>query len=134
MGIEPFLVTSTLNGVMAQRLVRTICSQCKRPSHRQDEAKRFADHLGAGWGKGTVYEGAGCKACGGTGYSGRTAIFELLEMGDALRAAVLERSDLANLQKIAAQAGLRSLRHDGLAKVMAGLTTVEEVLRVTQEH
>jgi general secretion pathway protein E len=134
MGVEPFLVTSTLNGVMAQRLVRTLCHQCKRPSHLQDEAKRFAEHLGVAWGTATAYEGAGCKACGGTGYSGRTAIFELLDMGEDLRAAVLERTDLASLQKIATQAGLRTLRHDGLAKVMAGLTTVEEVLRVTQEH
>ncbi|MEE8332329.1 MAG: GspE/PulE family protein [Alphaproteobacteria bacterium] len=135
MGIEPFLIASALNGVMAQRLARALCANCKRPMRAPDEVRRMADALGIGWTDDTTcYEAAGCEDCGGTGYSGRTAIFELLEVTDGLRATVLDRPDGRRLRIAAERDGLRSLRHDGMRKVMAGLTTLEEVLRVTQEQ
>jgi len=134
MGIEPFLITSALNGVMAQRLARALCNECKRPLAAPGEARRLADEVGVGWSDSAAcFEAVGCESCGGTGYSGRTAIFELLEMTDALRAAVLDRTDATRLRAAARQGGLSPLRHDGMRKVMAGLTTIEEVLRVTQE-
>jgi general secretion pathway protein E len=135
MGIEPFLIASALGGVMAQRLARALCANCKRPMRAPDEVRRMADSLGIGWTDETAcYEAAGCEDCGGTGYSGRTAIFELLEVTDGLRATVLDRPDGRRLRIAAERDGLRSLRHDGLRKIMAGLTTLEEVLRVTQEQ
>jgi len=135
MGIEPFLITSALNGVMAQRLTRALCDACKRPLGAPGEARRMADALGIGWTDAAAcYEAVGCDACGGTGYRGRTAIFELLEMTDDMRAAVLDRTDGTRLRDAARRTGLSPLRHDGMRKVMAGLTTLEEILRVTQEE
>ncbi|MEE8445291.1 MAG: ATPase, T2SS/T4P/T4SS family, partial [Alphaproteobacteria bacterium] len=135
MGIEPFLIASALNGVMAQRLARALCTACKRPMRAADEVLRMAAALGiGGTDEATCYEAAGCGDCGGTGYSGRTAIFELLDVTDGLRATVLDRPDGARLRIAAERDGLRSLRHDGMRKVLAGLTTAEEVLRVTQEQ
>jgi len=135
MGIEPFLITSALNGAMAQRLARSLCTSCKRPLRATDEARRLTEGLGIGWtGDAACCEAVGCEACGGTGYSGRTAIFELLEATDDLRDAVRRGADATELRGVAARAGLRTLRQDGMRKVLAGQTTIEEILRVTQER
>jgi general secretion pathway protein E len=134
MGIEPFLITSALSGVMAQRLVRTLCPACKRPMASADNAAQIARSIGFEWdAHAAAFEAVGCGACGESGYQGRTAIFELLDLDDELRAAVLDRVDLSRIREIAARRGLRTLRGDGLAKVAAGVTTFEEILRITQE-
>lgn len=131
MDIEPFLITSTLTGVLAQRLVRTICSHCSEPA--QPSAAELAQ-LGASEElKGAFRRGAGCDRCFKTGYQGRRGIFELLTMNDPLRVMVNRRSDATQLKRLALEHGMTTLRQSGLALVCAGKTTVAEVLRVTQD-
>ncbi|MCG3136677.1 MAG: Type II secretion system protein E [Phycisphaerae bacterium] len=129
MGVEPFLISSTIEGVLAQRLVRTICKHCRK-SIDADRDRLPADfELGRGE---TIYQGVGCRNCRGTGYAGRLGIFELLTFSDELRELVVQRASANILLKEAVRNGLQLLRHDGWDKVRAGLTTIEEVLRVTK--
>ena len=130
MGIEPFLVSSSLVGVMAQRLVRRVCPSCRVASVAEDAE---ATEIGLRRGARIFAAGAGCEGCKGTGYRGRTGIHELLVLDDAVRSLVMQRSDAAAVRRYATQHGMPTLRDDGAAKVAAGETTVEEVLRVTQE-
>jgi len=126
MGIEPFLVTSTLAGAMAQRLVRTICEECKE-AYEPDR-----DRLPAGLDiepGAPLYRGAGCRACRGTGYHGRTGVFELMVATDAIRERIMARSSASQIAVTAKEEGMRFLRQDGWAKVRAGVTTPEEVMR-----
>jgi general secretion pathway protein E/type IV pilus assembly protein PilB len=130
MGIEPFLVASTIEGVMAQRLVRTICPQCKIEYHPEDHAipydfPRNGDRL-------VLHKGAGCRACHQTGFRGRMGIFELMSTGDTIRELCVQRVNAAAIRKQALQEGMITLRQDGWRKVLAGLTTIEEVARVTK--
>ncbi len=125
MGIEDYLLSSALLGVLAQRLVRLICPQCKAPAPPGEGV--------LGEGEGTVYLGRGCEACAHTGYQGRTGIYELLLMDDTLRQLILRRADAVTIRQAAHEAGMRSLSSDGWDKVRAGLTTPQEVLRVTHE-
>ncbi len=122
MGIEPFLMASTLELVIAQRLVRKICDQC-RVSYTSDD-KRFFPKAS------TLYKGKGCKNCGNTGYKGRTAIFELIEIDDSLEDLILKHPSSREIWELAQKNGARSLFEDGLAKVKNGVTTIEELLRV----
>jgi len=124
MGVEPYLITSSLVAVLAQRLVRRICPHCKVPAGRQytPEGEQIE-----------VFRGRGCEQCFQTGYLGRIGIFELMEMNDELRRLVMQNADATRLAEVARRHGMRTLREDGWLKVRAGITTVEEVLRVTQE-
>jgi len=124
MGVEEYLISSTVVAVLAQRLVRVICPKCKAPA-----GKRTAPD-------GQVVEsfkGAGCEACFGSGYKGRLGIFELMELNDELRNLILAKADAATLTAAARRNGMRTLREDGWLKVSLGMTSADEVLRVTQE-
>lgn len=134
MGVEDYLLTSTLNAVIAQRLVRILCSHCRRPYEAAPELveelklRRFtvADPV-------TLYRHVGCDHCNGTGYQGRTAVLELVVMTDPVRRLVLKHADANDIQNAAVAEGMRTMHEDGLLKVLEGTTTVEELVRVTQE-
>ncbi len=130
MGIEPFLIASSAIGIMAQRLVRKICERCKKPSAAGPELLRS---LGIASGPADFYRGEGCPACKNTGYQGRVGLFELMELNDAVRGMIVAKASSNSIKSAAAQAGFRTLRQEGLIKAAHGITTVEEVLRVTQE-
>ena len=131
MGIEPFLVASSLIGVLAQRLLRTICSKCKMeyvPTHEE------VSGVGLDPKKVTVlYKGKGCRTCQGSGYQGRTGIYELMLIDDDIRALILKNTDSSTIKHKARERGMITLRDDGAEKVRQGITTAEEVSRVTQE-
>ncbi|GBE36582.1 type II secretion system protein E [bacterium BMS3Bbin07] len=127
MGVENYLVSSTLIGVMAQRLVRRICPECKTQYHViEDMVREF--QLQAD----TLWKGQGCEHCSGTGYRGRIAIFELLEVNDDIRELIMEKTTVRELRDKAIGLGMRTLRDNGIEKVREGVTTIDEVLRVTQ--
>ena len=128
MGIEPFLMTSSLIGVLAQRLVRLLCPKCKEPYRLTAQQAR---ELGLSE-SAPLFRGKGCPSCKQSGYKGRVGIFELLLLSDPIKDLVVAKAPAHAIRDAARQAGMRSLREDGLAKAVAGLTTVEEVLRVTQ--
>ena len=131
MGTEPFLVSASLAGVMAQRLLRTVCDRCKEaydpPAAVLKEAGLLErkDEI-------TLCKGAGCPTCNQTGYRGRTGIFELMVVTEDIREVILNRPSKRQLFELAREAGLRTLREDGIEKAVRGLTTLEEVIRVTQ--
>jgi general secretion pathway protein E/type IV pilus assembly protein PilB len=129
MGMEPFLVTSTLEAAMAQRLVRTICPKCKQP--RQYDPSQLPADFNYRPGE-VLHSGAGCKKCRGTGYYGRSGLFELMLTTDRIREKIMSRSQASDIVTEAKRDGLRVLREDGWLKVRAGITTVEEVIRATK--
>ncbi|TCK06481.1 type II secretion system ATPase GspE [Phorcysia thermohydrogeniphila] len=129
MGIEPFLVASSVVGVIAQRLVRKVCPYCKEEYTPTFEELR---ELGIENFKGSFYRGKGCENCMGTGYLGRTAIYEILLVDSAVRRAILDNRDSDEIKKLAVDRGMKTLRVDGAEKVKMGITTPEEVLRVTR--
>ena len=134
MGVERYLITSTVNGVLAQRLVRTLCQHCREAFQPEEELLQSSG-LGRYLEKGKpVYRAAGCSQCRDTGYSGRTGIHELMVLDEKLRKAIIEGRDAAALQALAASGGMLSLYQDGLRKVAAGATSLEELLRVTQDQ
>lgn len=127
MGIDDYLLTSTLHVILGQRLVRRLCTECRQPfTPAADVSLRFAREPGETW-----YRPGGCNACQGSGFRGRTAIVEALPMSDAVRARVLERADAHLIEKVARSEGMRTMLQHGVARVAAGTTTIEEVLRVT---
>jgi len=128
MGVEPYLVSSTVIGVMAQRLVRMICPQCKRPCAVQAAACPPDLALEPGQ---ALYAGGGCEACRNIGYRGRSGLYELMAMNEDIAQAVMRRASTPEVVRIARSGGLRLLREDGWCKVRAGITTVEEVLKCT---
>lgn len=133
MGVEPFLAASALVGVLAQRLVRTVCPHC-RISYQPDQkllVELFEDTDVPK--QATFYRGRGCSHCMDVGYLGRTGLYELLEVTDPIRHLVTSNADAATIRQQAQKMGMRSLRQAGLIKVLEGQTTVEEILRVTQE-
>jgi len=134
MGVEPFLAASALVGVLAQRLVRTVCPHC-RISYQPDE-KVLAELFDGTEvpNQATFYRGRGCSHCMEVGYLGRTGLYELLEVTDPIRHLVNNNADAATIRQQALKMGMRPLRQAGLVKVLAGETTVEEILRVTQEE
>jgi type IV pilus assembly protein PilB len=130
-GVEPFMITATVEAVIAQRLVRKVCEAC-RTSYQPDEgmlAELGAD--GQSLAGTTLYYGKGCEACHQTGYRGRTGLFEVLRFDDDIRAAVLSGASTADIRALAVRTGMRSLRDAGLIALTEGRTTLEEVLRET---
>jgi len=131
MGVEHYLVSSSLVAVLAQRLVRVLCDECKQPYPADlDELRK------QGWeatGPLTLYKAGECTNCGHTGFLGRVGIFEFMEMDEGIRRAIVARADASTLRAAAHERGMHSLREDGWLKIASGQTTVEEVLRVTQE-
>jgi general secretion pathway protein E len=133
MGIEPFLVSSVVRAIVAQRLVRVICPECKEGYIPEAEALREVGIIQEQLEGGVVYRGKGCPACSETGYRGRTAIYEMLIVSDAIRHLILKKADSTSICRQALEEGMKTLRHDGAQEVIAGVTTLEEVARVTQE-
>ncbi|MFC1666589.1 GspE/PulE family protein, partial [Candidatus Omnitrophota bacterium] len=134
MGIKPYLVASTVQGILAQRLVRTICVSCReayKPSEEEkkmlclDPTKEFKDLQ--------LYRGKGCPNCSNTGFKGRVGIFELLTMTDDTRDMILNNASSSEISRKAREKNVRSLKKDGLEKVTKGYTTIREVMRVIQD-
>ncbi|HTP85510.1 MAG TPA: type II secretion system ATPase GspE [Bryobacteraceae bacterium] len=124
MGVENYLITSSLVAVLAQRLVRVICPECKVSAG--ERMTPFGESI-------PVWRGAGCEHCFGTGFTGRVGVFEMMEVNDELRQLIMKNADAVQLTTVARRNGMRNLREDGWLKVKSGVTTAEEVLRVTQE-
>jgi general secretion pathway protein E len=133
MGVEPFLITSTLNAVLAQRLVRRLCPHCRVPTTISREAVSALGIDPNALNGLQFYKPHGCENCGNTGFRGRVAVFELLEMSEEVSRLVLLRSEAREVQRAAMDAGMRTMLADGIVKAQSGITTVEEVLRVTRE-
>ena len=131
-GVEPYLISAAVNAILAQRLVRKICQHCREAYAPTDEMKEFLALQGLS-GE-TVYRGKGCDRCRKTGYAGRLGIYELLVMDDHLRDMVTRNPDVNQLRNLCRERGLVSLREDGFHKVTDGLTTVDEILRVTDSN
>ncbi len=134
MGIEDYLITSTVNGILAQRLVRRLCPQCREshpvlPEIEQELGLRHYQPEG----ELRLWHAKGCSACGNSGYKGRSAIHEVLVMDDPLRRLILKHEDAGVLQEQARKGGMRTMYEDGLLKALKGVTTLEEVLRVAEE-
>jgi general secretion pathway protein E/type IV pilus assembly protein PilB len=130
-GVKPFLVASSVRGIMAQRLVRTICKHCKE-SHKPSET--YLKLLGPAAqqiANAEIFHGAGCSECNGTGYRGRIGIFEIFTINDEARHLIYQEVGSSELRRKARELGMRTLREDGIRKVLSGHTTIEEVLRVT---
>jgi len=131
MGVEPFLVASSINLIMAQRLVRVICAGCKEDAPMTPEAlldigtpSEMAEQM-------ICYRGVGCANCNGTGYKGRLALYEVMPMAEAIRDAVIAGASTAEVKRTAVASGMSTLRRSGINKIAEGVTTVEEVLRIT---
>jgi type II secretory ATPase GspE/PulE/Tfp pilus assembly ATPase PilB-like protein len=124
MGVENYLITSSLVAVLAQRLVRVICADCKESAGTAmtPEGETIP-----------VYRGAGCEHCFGTGFHGRVGIFELMELNEELRSIIMRNEDASRITAAARRNGMHNLREDGWLKARRGVTTVDEVVRVTQE-
>jgi len=126
MGIEPFLVSSAVDCIVAQRLVRLLCKHCKKPLKVSDGV--LAEHGLAG---AEPYEAVGCSRCGGTGYRGRLGVYEVMTVSEHIRALILERASVDVMVTVAVREGMRRLREDGMDKVREGLTSIAEVERMT---
>jgi general secretion pathway protein E len=135
MGLEEYLLTSTVNGILAQRLVRQLCRACKQAYHPADEVieemrlRRLQPSAPI-----ILYKPVGCQLCGGLGYRGRLAIIEFLVMTDTIRKLIMAHADAVAIEALARQEGMATLYENGLSKVLQGITTLEEVLRVTAEN
>ena len=128
LGVEHFLLSSTLNGILAQRLVRVICPNCKEPDptasdHLELRNLCLENNI-------TLYKGKGCEACAWTGYFGRTGIFEWLIVDEPLRQLIVRKADLGEIREAARRSGMRTLMESGIDKVRAGITTLNEIYRV----
>ncbi len=133
MGVKPFLVASSIQAIMAQRLIRIICKECKDIDHDPDpRILRLLGFKDDEIASGKFYKGRGCNACNGTGYRGRQGIFEMLEMNNTLRELAFNRAPLADIRNAARASGMRSLLEDGRLKIRNGVTTAEELVRTTQ--
>jgi type IV pilus assembly protein PilB len=133
MGVKPFLVASSIQAIMAQRLIRVICKKCKVEDPNPDPKHlRLVGIDPAELKERPVYKGAGCSACQGTGYKGRKGIFEMIEMNSELRELAFKRATTAEIRRGAKASGMRSLVEDGKMKIFKGVTTAEEVARITQ--
>jgi type IV pilus assembly protein PilB len=131
MGVEPYQFISALNCVMAQRLVRRICEACKHPL-RLDAAMLAEAAIDPALIAGKIlYEGTGCMECGGTGFKGRMAICELLDLTDHIREIILDRRPISEVKRAAKEQGMRLLRESAVERVLEGLTTLREINKVT---
>jgi len=133
MGIDPFLVSSSVEAVVAQRLVRLVCKKCKKAVKLEKSVIKELNIPQAKAKQNKIYVGKGCKECKFTGYKGRTAIYEVLVVNEPIRELVLKRASAEQIRSKAISLGMRTLRMDGWEKVLKGVTTADEVLRVTQE-
>jgi len=133
MGIEPFLVTSSVISILAQRLVRTVCNECKAAYTPDEESLQNIGITSEMFAGKKIYEGKGCQGCLNTGYRGRSGIFELMILDDPIKNLILKTSDSNAIKHKAVEQGMTTLRQDGALKVLNGITTVEEVHRVTQK-
>ena len=124
MGVENYLITSSLVAVLAQRLVRVICTECKKSAGptMTPEGEKVES-----------FRGSGCENCNGTGYRGRVGIFEMMELNEEIRSSIMRNEDASKITSAARRNGMRNLREDGWLKIRNGTTTVDEVVRVTQE-
>jgi len=132
MGIEPFLVSSSVNLILAQRLARKICAECKEPDKKISED--LLEKLGPvpeGFHDAVLYKGRGCDTCNGTGYKGRIALYEVMPMSEPLKELVLQGASSIEIKRAAIGIGMESLRQSGISKLLAGITTLEEVLKTT---
>jgi type IV pilus assembly protein PilB len=130
MGVEPFLTSSAVDCVIAQRLARKLCSRCKQPENVDDEVLKdisFPFHLFDG--EPQFYKAVGCDRCGGTGYKGRVGLYEMMVVDEEIREMVLHRSSVSEVTRAAEKESMIRLREDGLVKAAQGLTSIEEVLR-----
>ena len=133
MGVEPFLISSSVLAVIAQRLVRVLCNNCKKA---YEPSTIYLNSIGlspAHFKKTHIYKAVGCEKCINTGYSGRLGIFEIMVLTERLKGLILETFDSNRIKSEAVKEKMRTLRHDGIQKVLDGVTTIEEVLRVTQK-
>ena len=131
MGIPPFLVSSALTLILAQRLGRKICKDCKQPYDADEESLVPYGHVPQGLGAVQLYKGKGCHTCSFTGMKGRVAIYEVMPITDELREMILRNAPTAEIRELALSQGMKTLRQNALQKVLEGTTTIEEVLRVT---
>lgn len=135
MGMDDYLLTSTVNGILAQRLVRTLCSHCRQPYQALPEVveeMQLARYVRSG--PVTLYRPVGCDQCGGTGYMGRLSIVEFLVMSDSIRSLVMRHVTAGEIRQQAISEGMQTMYENGLSKAVAGVTTIEEILRVTREE
>jgi general secretion pathway protein E len=133
LGVEPYLIASSVNAIIAQRLVRILCPHCRTPHTLTPEDVKSLHINGSGLAGTRVYKPRGCTHCFDTGYQGRQAIFEILELNDEIRQLVLQTSETGKIREMAIQNGMVTLRSDGITKVLQGITSIREVFRVTQE-
>ncbi|MDO8603776.1 MAG: type II secretion system ATPase GspE [Candidatus Omnitrophota bacterium] len=134
MGVEPFLITSTVRAILAQRLVRKICVKCRK-KYKPSESELSEFCMSKEKIKGMeFYKGEGCSECNSSGYKGRTGLYELLLVDDKIRDLVVKHESLSTIRDAAREAGMKTLRENGLKKVVEGITTIEEVLRETKEY
>jgi general secretion pathway protein E len=135
MGVEPFLISSSVLAMMAQRLVRILCPACREPMEPSTDTLRELGMTAEACARqdGHFYQAKGCPACHGTGYRGRTGIYELLVIDDTVRSLIMQQANASAIRNAAMQRGMRTLLQDGARKILQGRTTAEEVLRVTQE-
>ena len=126
MGVEPYLLASTLKGIVAQRLVRRLCIDCRKKVAASAAEKKIL-------GVDEIFKPVGCEKCGGTGFFGRMALHEILEADKTLRELILKSRDLDRIRAAALSSGLKTLREDGLEKVRAGLTTLEELQVISED-
>jgi type IV pilus assembly protein PilB len=126
MGIEPFLVSSAVDCIVAQRLVRMLCSHCKQPLEVSEAV--LAEHGLTG---AEPFDAVGCSRCGNSGYRGRVGVYEVMAVSEPIRKLILERASIDEMVKVAVAEGMRRLRDDGLQKVREGLTSIAEVERMT---
>ncbi|MBN2428950.1 MAG: type II secretion system ATPase GspE [Deltaproteobacteria bacterium] len=134
MGVEPFLAASSIIGILAQRLVRRVCPHCRKESAPPAELVRELESEGLYSDQAVFFHGDGCKECMNIGYRGRTGLYELLVVDDEVRDLLLQKKDSATIKNSALRRGMKTLRTDGLKKALKGETSLEEVLRVTQEE
>jgi general secretion pathway protein E len=128
MGVQPFLIASSLAGVLAQRLIRTLCNACKVETQLSDYDRQILDIEDLPSGK-TLYKAAGCHQCNDTGYGGRTCVSELLMVNDEIRALMIQKADASKIKRAAIKSGMISLRQDALDKIYEGETSIEEIVR-----
>ena len=131
-GVKPFLVASSIRAIMAQRLIRKVCQRCKEPYHPTQYEMDLLKLNAAELEKATIFRGRGCGECGRTGYHGRMGIYEIFELDEDVRQLIYEKVASNVIRSRARELGMRTLREDGVRKIMAGITTPEEVISITQ--
>jgi type IV pilus assembly protein PilB len=131
MGVPPFLLSSSLRLIIAQRLGRRICTNCKEPVEAHEDDLVPYGHVPQGVGRLTLYQGRGCASCNYSGMKGRVAIYEVMPITDELRQLILKEASSSDIRELAERQGMTTLRRAGLVKVIEGTTTTQEVLRVT---